>query len=30
LEPVLEVDTADEPPGGDGEAALVEGNERHH
>jgi hypothetical protein len=30
LKPVLEEDSADEPSGGDGEAALVEGHERHH
>jgi hypothetical protein len=30
LKPILEEDSADEPPGGDGEAALVEGHERHH
>jgi hypothetical protein len=30
LEPVLEEDTADEPTVGDGDAALVEGHERHH
>jgi hypothetical protein len=30
LEPVLERDTTDELTGRDGEAALVEGHERHH
>jgi hypothetical protein len=30
LKPVLEEDSADESPGGDGEAALVESHERHH
>jgi hypothetical protein len=30
LEPVLEENSANEPPGGDGEAALVEGHERDH
>jgi hypothetical protein len=30
LQPVLEQPPADEPPGGDKEAALVEGHERHH
>jgi hypothetical protein len=30
LKPVLEEDAADEPPSGDGEAALVEHHERHH
>jgi hypothetical protein len=30
LKPVLEEDSTDEPPGGDGEAALVESHERHH
>jgi hypothetical protein len=28
LKPVLEEDSADEPPGGDGEAALVEDHKR--
>jgi hypothetical protein len=30
LEPILEEDAADEPPGGNGEATLVEGHERDH
>jgi hypothetical protein len=30
LEVVLEEDSPDESPGGDGEAALVEGHERDH
>jgi hypothetical protein len=30
LEPILEEDTTDEPSGGNGEAALVEGHERDH
>jgi hypothetical protein len=30
LQPILEQHTTDEPTGGDGEAALVEGHERHH
>jgi hypothetical protein len=30
LKPVPEQHPADEPPGGDGDAALVEGHERHH
>jgi hypothetical protein len=30
LEPILKENSADEPPGGDGEAALVEGHERDH
>jgi hypothetical protein len=30
LQPILEQHPADEPTGGDGEAALVEGHERHH
>jgi hypothetical protein len=30
LEPILEENATDEPFGGDGEAALVEGHERHH
>jgi hypothetical protein len=30
LEAVLEEDSTNEPPGGDGEAALVEGHERDH
>jgi hypothetical protein len=30
LNPVLEEDSADEPPGGDGKAALVESHKRHH
>jgi hypothetical protein len=30
LEPVIEQHLADEPIGGDGEAVLVEGHERHH
>jgi hypothetical protein len=30
LEAVLEEDSPDEPPGGDGEPSLVEGHERDH
>jgi hypothetical protein len=30
LQPVREQHSSDEPDGGDGEAALVEGHERHH
>jgi hypothetical protein len=30
LQPVHEQHSSDEPAGGDGEAALVEGHERHH
>jgi hypothetical protein len=30
LQPILEQHPADEPTGEDGEAALVEGHERHH
>jgi hypothetical protein len=30
LQPILEQHPADEPAGRDGEAALVEGHERHH
>jgi hypothetical protein len=30
LQPILEQHPADEPTGGDGEVALVEGHERHH
>jgi hypothetical protein len=30
LKAVLEEDSTNEPPGGDGEAALVEGHERDH
>jgi hypothetical protein len=30
LKPILEEDSLDESPGGDGEAALVESHERHH
>jgi hypothetical protein len=30
LQPICEQHPTDEPAGGEGEAALVEGHERHH
>jgi hypothetical protein len=30
LQPIREQHPSDQPAGGDGEAALVEGHERHH